>query len=694
MKSKVVKLLFLFILLVIPDISRSDVTFPARLDVIEISAGVYEVQLVLPVYQGQVLRARVVWPESCGTVSGHQVGGDQFTKWEKWTVTCNQSMVGETIGVDGLLGSPINIMLTFKSLNGRAIQEILSPVNAFYEIPEPVRQVDLAVGKLTDSFSQALGTGILFLLMAVLFLKQREHITSKSLTILILTLFITIPGIALGYISIPVILSEQLLLFLIILLILSKREFAGLHHYALLVIAGILLATTMGNKVDMLNMIPADTLTISISQGFGAAAGTCIAMIFVWQLTYFIPGKWHPRILSTLGVLSLGLLTYGVSVYLTYPFPLQISESLLLTLGVTVLIGFTYRSELPHQSWQLVLLYGLLLLGGIAIVLFLDFPLSIHLSSVILLISVIWIVAWLFLGKSWLNLLPLLLIFLMGMLLGGHAKTFALNPWSAGLTHSILFTTAYAIINAFLPRLQSFRAVKYIAPAILLLMIFFHTINAVQAGFVQYQSGRILIPVISILFLISGIYFWPRHSQIRKRLGVKPRMPALSTFLILSALLLLPYFHYPILSSAYNPAEFRKEEDQRLISGLLESTYTAFNLENENLQFEALSESVDEDLMEHIYLDSRRRMQAGVLSGAQVIIQGVDVLELVPVTLEGPERVFQVSWAVIGRVSHPTHTHFRKNQYQGEVLLRKVGQKWKIGDIALQAESRKIIDRS
>ena len=56
----------------------------------------------------------------------------------------------------------------------------------------------------------------------------------------------------------------------------------------------------------------------------------------------------------------------------------------------------------------------------------------------------------------------------------------------------------------------------------------------------------------------------------------------------------------------------------------------AFNLEDEDMLYEQLAKSVDQRLIEDIYLDSRRKLRAGVRQGAEVLVKDVELVEMNP----------------------------------------------------------------
>ena len=97
--------------------------------------------------------------------------------------------------------------------------------------------------------------------------------------------------------------------------------------------------------------------------------------------------------------------------------------------------------------------------------------------------------------------------------------------------------------------------------------------------------------------------------------------------------------HYPgpILASRIhlnirNPWYSADTMDAGVVHDLMESkllnTYTAFNLSEEEELFERLSQNLDEDLLDPVYLDSRRRLTMGLREGSTVTVKEVLLGEL------------------------------------------------------------------
>ncbi len=86
--------------------SVADIAFPARLDVAESEAGVYDITFTLPIIEGRKLRAEPLLPPTCVESSPRESGLSSGGLTESWSVRCEPaSLAGEAILVEGLLGT-------------------------------------------------------------------------------------------------------------------------------------------------------------------------------------------------------------------------------------------------------------------------------------------------------------------------------------------------------------------------------------------------------------------------------------------------------------------------------------------------------------------------------------------------------------------------------------------------------------
>ena len=166
--------------------ARADIVYPARLQLTETTPGVFEVVFILPVIQGKILRAQPVFPGFCSAVNEPSIEVDAFQKKTFWRIQCeNTTLQGQQIGIEGLLGSPIDIILEVSTLQGRTYKAALSPNEAYYLIPpSPGPSEFLQMGTLKGARNIFLQCGMAFMLLAG-FLGSHQIRFSSMLPVLI-----------------------------------------------------------------------------------------------------------------------------------------------------------------------------------------------------------------------------------------------------------------------------------------------------------------------------------------------------------------------------------------------------------------------------------------------------------------------------------------------------------------------------
>ena len=99
-------------------------------------------------------------------------------------------------------------------------------------------------------------------------------------------------------------------------------------------------------------------------------------------------------------------------------------------------------------------------------------------------------------------------------------------------------------------------------------------------------------------------------------------------FAFVAAFLLLPYGTLAVPNPFFAAYAPRGDGARLVMSKVLEDTYHALNIKDENELDDTLAESVTVDLVGDLYLDNRRRLTAGTRQGTEVTIRGVSVLAI------------------------------------------------------------------
>lgn len=305
-------------------------------------------------------------------------------------------------------------------------------------------------------------------------------------------------------------------------------------------------------------------------------------------------------------------------------------------------------------------------------------------------------------SSKFINLLLFLAAIASGYLLGSYANN--------NISFPLAFSTGYIFFGMFILLLsRNFIPLELLSGSgkkknlVFALLIFgmcyafwiqldSQYINIINS---RYLTGKLPIPIISIILIILALIVWPRNRKVHKQLKIQHKKPVLSMLCLGLGILCIPLSIY-INNPWFQPGNMNKSQVANILETTLSNTYTAFNIKEEEKLFEELSENVDENLLDNIYLDSRRRLNMGLREGAEVTVQEVALNKLGDPEPTNTSGVLQypATWTVTARVRHLKHIHYRKNKYTGIISLKSYAENWKISNITLETEDRTVIAAS
>jgi hypothetical protein len=141
-----------------------------------------------------------------------------------------------------------------------------------------------------------------------------------------------------------------------------------------------------------------------------------------------------------------------------------------------------------------------------------------------------------------------------------------------------------------------------------------------------------------------------------------------------------------VLGRELAPAD---EATQQVVKDLLRNVYKAFDYRAESDIYDTLERSVQGDLLTDIYLETQRSLELANQGGARAKVQSVDMqaLEILPAKQAGA-FLAKATWNVNGSVGHWGHVHTRTNQYQAELTIQSVDDRWKLTGMNVLQEQR------
>jgi len=194
----------------------------------------------------------------------------------------------------------------------------------------------------------------------------------------------------------------------------------------------------------------------------------------------------------------------------------------------------------------------------------------------------------------------------------------------------------------------------------------------------------------SVAARAAGLAFWPllvvtagaafaAWRSARRGGGAATRPAALAAGL--AALALVSFF-------AGRGARIDDARATEVVGALLTNVYRAFDYRDESRIYDLLAESVEGDLLEQIYLETRKGLELASQGGARAKVKAVEVIELH--AEPAPEGAFDVlaKWNVGGSVGHWGHVHQRRNQYDARLRIAPADGVWKLRELEVRDEQR------
>ena len=130
------------------------------------------------------------------------------------------------------------------------------------------------------------------------------------------------------------------------------------------------------------------------------------------------------------------------------------------------------------------------------------------------------------------------------------------------------------------------------------------------------------------------------------------------------------------------------ETGAEVVQGLLTNVYRAFDFRAEERVYDTLARSVTGDLLETIFLETRRSLELENQGGARAKVKDVELIGVELRSGEGGGFVADARWNVHGSVGHWGHIHTRSNAYQALLNVTPVDGVWKLTGVEILDEQR------
>ncbi len=135
-------------------------------------------------------------------------------------------------------------------------------------------------------------------------------------------------------------------------------------------------------------------------------------------------------------------------------------------------------------------------------------------------------------------------------------------------------------------------------------------------------------------------------------------------------------------------ANLNEEKSRALVGGILHNVYTSFDFRDEDRVYDFLDKTVVGDLLDRIYLETRKSLELESQGGARTKVKSVELVDLGATTRSKGGIVMEAAWTVTGSIGHWGHVHQRRNRYKAKLTLMPVDGEWKLADVEVIEEER------
>ena len=707
--------LLLFALFLLPLPVSADIVYPARLEMKESEPGLFDVTFNLPLINGKRLKAKLVFPAVCEAVAEPQIQATIAGYAERHQLRCDsEALYGEHIAISGLLGTQTDVLFSLETLDGRRYTTTLKPAKAVFTIPFPPSFLELGRGALLDGMRRVLRRPELWLVLFVaLFLglsgksleagimtyaiayavsqtlvKQNWLLLFPALPPLITALTAFMPSLDMvkgerkvrGWMS-PFWLS---MLFLGLLYGGASSEVLspdGLSHYEQRVaLAVFTLGTGIGLCLILLciselrqlrdSLFKIKEKRVTLMAGYIGGIAACGLFLYYLSIFLFI----RPEVFTFLVTPSLFAVLLGTQIPLATP---GNPRWMLLVFSGLFSVGLVFGFRGPPFPLTTFVVFGSLFLFGFMSLVQRAMPPSVVFPTTVLaLVYHGW-----YLGNS----------------IGENMSLPLPNTLGAGILVTFVFYGSLSLFERKDSDVLS-RGFQILGGAIVLM--------AIASRLLEYRTwfetqiipelamGILPLPILTVVLFLVLFFIWPQKPQFVSQTARPVSSPIFHWIVLGMIFFLLPYGTLRVHNPFFEPRPPSAENAHKIATVLLTNTYKAFNLEEEEVVYDRLAENVTGDLIADIYLDSRRRLEAGTLQGAKVTVKNVRVLSLndtTPGRMSEAGFAYECRWSVTANVRHWKHTHNRQNVYDGILTLKIIDRTWKIAHIELLDEERIVI---
>jgi hydrogenase/urease accessory protein HupE len=709
MNSRRIAAVFFCALVIATGAAFADIAFPARLDVIEKEAGVFEITFTLPIIEGRKLRAEPRMPPTCAEITPRDSGASAGGFTSTWSVECEPaSLEGEAILIEGLLGTQTDLAFTLTLLDGRSYSRILRPSRPGFLVPEKPSTVALVIDAAFSGVQRTVRHLSLWLLLVVAaLLGQRPRALATAAAAFAFGHLLAQWLGGHGWLEVS---SQTRDILVWLTVVVPAIRLAGSDGWrdwlrpawATALLLGLLFGGAHPEALPTEGLSNAEQLLALVL----VAIGVCLAMLLMMAAALEVRaildlasgGRWRDA-----GHRVVGYLAGGISVGMVVA--LLVGLAVAPGGGARAPIEFTLLTIILGPSLAVAGRAGLAKAGGFVALAVIGMAagllqIALPFASLLTLGSLL-----IFGGSLAFNrpLAPRWVVAIAVVAVPAHAWSTTL--WiveNVSRSTAVAAGTVLVAVSLFFAGASATRhlSVGESTPAVSALGSVVALI-AVMWRLTEYRSwferevateaalGLARLPLLSLGLLLVAVLLWLRSRKTESRAEHRSHRLA-----FLGAFLLLPYGTVAVPNPFFAAYAPRGGGARLIMTKVLSDTYQALNIKDEEELYDTLATSVTGDLIGDLYLDNRRRLTAGTRQGTEVTIRGVRVLDIgepAEVTAAEGGYSYDCRWAVVARVQHLQHVHHRRQIYSGELTLRAEEGRWKVAGVELFSEDRVVL---
>ncbi|MCP4901309.1 MAG: hypothetical protein GY906_30435 [bacterium] len=689
--------------------AMADLTNPSTLIIKETSPSHFTVELTLPVINGRVVKAKPIIPSFCVVEGDPEIGGDALKAVRTWSMSCDTSqMAGAPIGIQGLLGTQLDVLLTIEMLNDRQHTQQLRATQAYFVIPPPPTLTELTLDAGRQGAERLVRRPELALLLLIMFLAPGRR---KPLAIALVS-FAVAQGLG------QWLAGQRLVAMSIFLPQVAAAALAWLSSVELMgrpvlrpgwlrpmaapmSMLGLLYGAAQPETVPAMGLSKAEQGLWMVLSTVGALVALLVLTQAAQQLRLALLGlsdttrkRWTHRIAYVTAVLTGGVFFYRVSAPW---FGSGVTPTVPLTTLVTAAaLGIWCHRDFRQNGFVLAIVACAFCAAGLGVSFFSTLPLATVAPFGLLAL----VGTRLLLTRRWPLWLALPVVAVTALYQGYHAGEIQRHAATLPVANAIGLGALLAAVF-----LMSFRAVPaeersgQFSPKVPGILVILVALLWQLADYREWVGGPVAtdlamglarVPVLALVLLLAAWLAWPRRRRFTSR--GEPSTNGSHWVLLGLAFFVFPLGTLRVDIPFHSPGAPNAAEASRVMNTLLTDTYLAFNLADEDDAFDRLALNLSQDLVADVYLDSRRRLTAGTREGAEVTVQDVSVTEVDDaISTVGNAFTYPCRWVVTARVRHLQHIHNRQNVYVGELTIQVEDDSWKIARLDLLSEERVVL---